>query len=226
MCIILILNEEEKTSTTGEKEEEEEKGQEEGKNWRPFMLVLCVCLCAAFLSHWSSSSLRFLPSLSSIPSPHPPTRTKQVKMPDDGAAKPAITFAGRFTASAIAACFAEVGPSLPPGSPQPPASDSVSSRPQVCTIPLDTAKVRLQLQKSAAGADVPKYRGLLGTAATIAREEGAAALWKGIVPGLHRQCIYGGLRIGLYEPVRTPLLAAFCRTPRMRPVLLRLTGFH
>jgi solute carrier family 25 uncoupling protein 8/9 len=83
------------------------------------------------------------------------------------------------------------------------------ARSQVCTIPLDTAKVRLQLQKNvaagagdAAPAALPKYRGLLGTAATIAREEGAAALWKGIVPGLHRQCIYGGLRIGLYEPVR------------------------
>ena len=38
--------------------------------------------------------------------------------------------------------------------------------------------------------------------ATIAREEGPAALWKGIEPGLHRQCLFGGLRIGLYEPVR------------------------
>ncbi|KAF8772505.1 hypothetical protein HU200_005689 [Digitaria exilis] len=83
--------------------------------------------------------------------------------------------------SAIATCFAEI-----------------------CTIPLDTAKVRLQLQKNVAAGDaLPKYRGLLGTAATIAREEGAAALWKGIVPGLHRQCIYGGLRIGLYEPVKS-----------------------
>lgn len=36
---------------------------------------------------------------------------------------------------------------------------------------------------------------------TIAREEGLAALWKGITAGLHRQFIYGGLRIGLYEPV-------------------------
>uniref|UniRef100_A0A0D9XVS9 Mitochondrial carrier protein n=1 Tax=Leersia perrieri TaxID=77586 RepID=A0A0D9XVS9_9ORYZ len=95
-------------------------------------------------------------------------------------AKVDISFAGRFTASAIAACFAEV-----------------------CTLPLDTAKVRLQLQKKVDVAAAPKYRGLLGTAATIAREEGAAALWKGIVPGLHRQCIYGGLRIGLYEPVKS-----------------------
>ncbi|XP_074591097.1 putative protein phosphatase 2C 5 [Curcuma longa] len=48
---------------------------------------------------------------------------------------------------------------------------------------------------------MPKYRGMLGTVATIAREEGATALWKGIVPGLHRQCVFGGLRIGLYDPV-------------------------
>ncbi|RVW15938.1 Mitochondrial uncoupling protein 1 [Vitis vinifera] len=76
---------------------------------------------------------------------------------------------------------------------------------QICTIPLDTAKVRLQLQKKAVAGDgvaLPKYRGLLGTVGTIAREEGMSALWKGIVPGLHRQCLFGGLRIGMYEPVK------------------------
>lgn len=75
---------------------------------------------------------------------------------------------------------------------------------QFCTIPLDTAKVRLQLQKKAAAGDsvaIPKYRGMLGTIITIFREEGLTALWTGLVPGLHRQCLYGGLRIGLYEPV-------------------------
>lgn len=58
---------------------------------------------------------------------------------------------------------------------------------QLCTIPLDTAKVRLQLQKKAVAGDaltLPKYKGMLGTVATIAREEGLASLWKGIVPGL------------------------------------------
>ncbi|XP_037430431.1 brain mitochondrial carrier protein 1-like [Triticum dicoccoides] len=69
------------------------------------------------------------------------------------------------------------------------------------SIPLDTAKVRLQLQKRVVARDLagPKYRGLLGTAATIAKEEGAAALWKGIGPGLHRRCIYDGR----YEPVKS-----------------------
>ncbi|XP_057509724.1 mitochondrial uncoupling protein 2-like [Actinidia eriantha] len=93
-----------------------------------------------------------------------------------------ISFAGTFASSAFAACFAEL-----------------------CTIPLDTAKVRLQLQKKSnveEGAVVPKYRGMLDTVATIAKEEGLMALWKGVVPGLHRQFLYGGLRIGLYEPVK------------------------
>ncbi|RVW56637.1 Mitochondrial uncoupling protein 2 [Vitis vinifera] len=45
-------------------------------------------------------------------------------------------------------------------------------------------------------------KGMLGTVVTIALEEGLVALWKGIVPGLHRQCLYGGLRIGLYDPVK------------------------
>lgn len=101
----------------------------------------------------------------------------------DHAARTEISFPGRFVSSAIAACFAEL-----------------------CTIPLDTAKVRLQLQKKAVTGDAiaaPQYRGMLGTVATIAREEGLVALWKGIIPGLHRQCLYGGLRIGLYEPVKS-----------------------
>lgn len=85
---------------------------------------------------------------------------------------------------------------------------------QFCTIPLDTAKVRLQLQKKSAGADgvgLPKYRGLLGTVATIAQEEGISALWKGIIPGLQRQCVYGGLRIGLYDPVSFEYLLSMCK---------------
>ncbi|KAK7301815.1 hypothetical protein RJT34_12691 [Clitoria ternatea] len=99
-----------------------------------------------------------------------------------------ISFAQAFLCSAFAACFAEF-----------------------CTIPLDTAKVRLQLQKKGGvddGNGSPKYRGLLGTIQTIAREEGISALWTGIIPGLHRQCVYGGLRIGLYDPVKTYLVGS------------------
>jgi len=89
-------------------------------------------------------------------------------------------FVGQLCASAFSASFAEF-----------------------CTIPLDTAKVRLQLQASgSAGGGAPKYRGMLGTMRTVAAEEGMAALWKGITPGIHRQVLFGGLRIGMYEPVK------------------------
>lgn len=101
-----------------------------------------------------------------------------------------ISFAGVFLSSAIAACFAEL-----------------------CTIPLDTAKVRLQLQKKPVSSEEDsssgtKYKGLLATILTIANEEGLLALWKGIIPGLHRQCLYGGLRIGLYGPVKAFLVGS------------------
>ena len=80
------------------------------------------------------------------------------------------------------------------------ASAFSSSFAEVVTIPLDTAKVRLQLQ---AGASGPlKYRGLIGTCVTVAKEEGVKSLWKGIGPGIHRQVLFGGLRIGLYEPIK------------------------
>ncbi|CAN8253262.1 unnamed protein product [Cochlearia groenlandica] len=99
-----------------------------------------------------------------------------------------ISFLETFICSAFAACFAEL-----------------------CTVPLDTAKVRLQLQRkipTGDGESLPKYRGSLGTLSTIAREEGISGLWKGVIAGLHRQCIYGGLRIGLYEPVKTFLVGS------------------
>ncbi|KAL6146131.1 hypothetical protein ACLB2K_056814 [Fragaria x ananassa] len=102
----------------------------------------------------------------------------------DNSRKPKISFAATYASSAFSACFAEL-----------------------CTIPFDTAKVRLQLQRVAVvGGDVmalPKYRGMVGTVATVAREEGLFSLWRGIAAGLHRQCVYGGLRISLYEPIKT-----------------------
>ena len=72
---------------------------------------------------------------------------------------------------------------------------------EMCTIPIDTAKVRLQIQKVEPG-QTPKYNGLLGTIKVIAAEEGVTALWNGLAPGLQRQFINSGLRIGLYVPIR------------------------
>lgn len=37
---------------------------------------------------------------------------------------------------------------------------------------------------------------------TIAADEGPTALWNGLTPGLQRQLINCGLRVGLYLPIR------------------------
>lgn len=52
------------------------------------------------------------------------------------------------------------------------------------------------------GAGPPTCRGTIGTLTTVAREEGVAALWRGLVPGLHRQVLLGGVRIASYDPIR------------------------
>ncbi|KAL3142558.1 hypothetical protein ABBQ38_002878 [Trebouxia sp. C0009 RCD-2024] len=72
------------------------------------------------------------------------------------------------------------------------------------TLPLDTAKVRLQLQNFSHH-PVPRYKGPLQTVGRIIKDEGLTAPFKGFVPGLHRQLLFTGLRLGLYDAVKTSL---------------------
>ena len=89
---------------------------------------------------------------------------------------------------------------------------------ETATIPMDTAKVRMQLQKVEPG-QAPRYNGLLGTTKTIAAEEGALALWNGLTPGLQRQFVFAGLRIGLYIPIRNMICGEM--KPGENPSLLQ-----
>ena len=89
---------------------------------------------------------------------------------------------------------------------------------EVASIPLDTAKVRLQIQHIAVGMQ-PKYVGLVGTARTIAVEEGARALYGGLSAGLQRQVINSGLRVGLYVPIRDRITGPLA--PGQTPSLLQ-----
>ncbi|KAM3869534.1 dicarboxylate carrier UCP2-like [Diretmus argenteus] len=72
------------------------------------------------------------------------------------------------------------------------------------TFPLDTAKVRLQIQGEAGGgaAGTVKYRGVFGTITTMVRAEGPRSLYNGLVAGLHRQMSFASVRIGLYDSVK------------------------
>ncbi|XP_028903575.1 mitochondrial uncoupling protein 2 [Ornithorhynchus anatinus] len=74
------------------------------------------------------------------------------------------------------------------------------------TFPLDTAKVRLQVQGESRGPSRvpagPQYRGVLGTILTVARTEGPGSLYSGLVAGLQRQMSFASVRIGLYDSVK------------------------
>ncbi|KAM3868633.1 dicarboxylate carrier UCP2-like [Diretmus argenteus] len=73
------------------------------------------------------------------------------------------------------------------------------------TFPLDTAKVRLQIQgesRAVRGTDVVKYRGVFGTITTMVRTEGARSLYNGLVAGLQRQMSFASVRIGLYDSMK------------------------
>ena len=68
---------------------------------------------------------------------------------------------------------------------------------EILTIPFDTMKVRLQLsQKGGAGV---QYNGLLDCGKSMIRQEGVGSLYKGLIPGLHRQLVFCSLRVALFE---------------------------
>nr|XP_047903973.1 mitochondrial uncoupling protein 3-like isoform X1 [Anser cygnoides]XP_047903974.1 mitochondrial uncoupling protein 3-like isoform X1 [Anser cygnoides] len=75
----------------------------------------------------------------------------------------------------------------------------------VCTFPLDTAKVRLQIQGEVRIPRSPstvEYRGVLGTLSTMVRTEGPRSLYSGLAAGLQRQMSFASIRIGLYDSVK------------------------
>ncbi|KAM4628070.1 dicarboxylate carrier UCP2-like [Polymixia lowei] len=71
------------------------------------------------------------------------------------------------------------------------------------TFPLDTAKVRLQIQgesKSSLGSQ--RYKGVFGTIKTMVKTEGPRSLYNGLVAGLQRQMSFASVRIGLYDSMK------------------------
>jgi len=71
------------------------------------------------------------------------------------------------------------------------------------TFPLDTAKVRLQVQGESTGGQAVQYRGVYGTITTIVRTEGPRSLYNGLVAGLQRQMSFASVRIGLYDSMKS-----------------------
>jgi len=76
---------------------------------------------------------------------------------------------------------------------------------EAATMPIDFAKVRLQLQSRAIGSGSAAagvhYAGMADCIGRTVRAEGPGALFRGIGPALARQCGYTGLSFFLYEPI-------------------------
>ncbi|KAM8853748.1 dicarboxylate carrier UCP2-like [Synchiropus picturatus] len=73
------------------------------------------------------------------------------------------------------------------------------------TFPLDTAKVRLQIQgesRPTGDGHRMKYRGVFGTIFTMWKTEGPRSLYSGLVAGLQRQMSFASVRIGLYDTMK------------------------
>lgn len=73
------------------------------------------------------------------------------------------------------------------------------------TFPLDTAKVRLQIQgesKPSLKGQRMKFRGVFSTILTMVKTEGPRSLYSGLVAGLHRQMSFASVRIGLYDSMK------------------------
>jgi len=77
-------------------------------------------------------------------------------------------------------------------------------------MPVDVVKVRLQYQ---GGDGTVQYRGMVDAFRGTMRNEGPGALFKGIKPAMVRQFTYGGLRYGLYAPIRN-MIGVDASTPK------------
>lgn len=81
---------------------------------------------------------------------------------------------------------------------------------ETVTFPLDITKTRMQVQGERGtplgGAPAPGRRSMLRTAAHLVEHEGVLALWRGLTPAVLRHVVYSGVRMGVYEKIRAPLL--------------------
>lgn len=85
-------------------------------------------------------------------------------------------------------------------------------------VPVPTHEIAANLEKT------PKfqYRGLFGTIATIARQEGPRSLYNGLSAGLQRQMVFASVRLGLYDDVKATYQQLFNQNPDSLHVMTRV----
>ena len=70
------------------------------------------------------------------------------------------------------------------------------------THPLDTVKIRLQMQGEAGKATIRQYDNMFRGMIVVCEHEGFGGLYKGLSAAWMRESIYSSLRLGLYEPFK------------------------
>eukprot|EP01063_Lacrimia_lanifica_P008083 TRINITY_DN15212_c0_g1_i1.p1 TRINITY_DN15212_c0_g1~~TRINITY_DN15212_c0_g1_i1.p1 ORF type:complete len:287 (+),score=76.42 TRINITY_DN15212_c0_g1_i1:84-944(+) len=77
---------------------------------------------------------------------------------------------------------------------------------QLACQPIETVKIRLQLRDPRDPASpLRHYTSFRAGVAALVRDEGTAALWKGMAPAALREMSYSALRYGLFVPVKDAL---------------------
>ncbi|XP_016139842.1 mitochondrial uncoupling protein 2-like [Sinocyclocheilus grahami] len=77
------------------------------------------------------------------------------------------------------------------------------------TFPLDTAKVRLQIQGETAATGAAKgirYRGVFGTISTMVRTEGPRSLYNGTLPNITRNALVNCTELVSYDLIKEAIL--------------------
>ena len=73
---------------------------------------------------------------------------------------------------------------------------------------MDLVKTRLQMQGEGVRTMGTPYRGMFKTALGVVKEEGLTRLWQGVTPGMARHVVYSGVRMTLYDVLRTKYKAS------------------
>ena len=77
------------------------------------------------------------------------------------------------------------------------------------TNPIDVVKVRIQALRNNASPSGTLALGLWKTVALVFRERGASGFYVGLMPSLMRATTYGGLRLGLCDPMKKLMSSPF-----------------
>jgi hypothetical protein len=81
---------------------------------------------------------------------------------------------------------------------------------RMAVAPVDLAKIRLQIQQGpvlGSGSGTLKYRGMLHTMKTVAREEGFLALWKGNIPAQLMVMTFVAIKFSAFNSCRNSIEA-------------------